>query len=85
MFAASRCYKEGKIGCTTCHNPHATLETKLAAYDAACANCHAKPKHKVAIAARNCVECHMPAVRPSEGLKFANHRIAIYPATSSPH
>jgi hypothetical protein len=82
MFAASACFRksDGRLTCLTCHAPHAPLERKLAAYDATCAKCHAMPRHTNPVAGRSCVECHMPAVRPQEGLAFANHRIAVYTA-----
>ncbi|HEY3835115.1 MAG TPA: multiheme c-type cytochrome [Bryobacteraceae bacterium] len=80
MLALSSCFRksEGRLTCFTCHAPHAPLEEKLSAYDAACAKCHAAPRHTVAIRGRACVECHMPAVRPLANLAFANHRIAVY-------
>lgn len=80
MLAASRCFREsnGRLTCLTCHSPHAPLEQKPAAYDAACAGCHAQPKHKQAVAGKACAECHMPAVKPQPNLVFANHRIAVY-------
>jgi hypothetical protein len=80
LLAASACFRasQGRLNCLTCHSPHAPLETKLAAYDAACAKCHSAPKHSKPVAGRACAECHMPAVRPQPNLTFANHRIAVY-------
>jgi Cytochrome c554 and c-prime len=81
LLAASACFKEsrGKLSCLTCHSPHAPLEQKPAAYDAACVKCHAAAKHTQPVAGTPCTECHMPGVRAGEHLTFANHRIAIYP------
>lgn len=85
MLAASRCFREskGKLSCLSCHAAHQPLETKMAAYDAACARCHASPRHTKAVKGTACATCHMPAVKPNEGLSFANHRIAIYRAGAS--
>jgi hypothetical protein len=82
LLAASRCFRasQGKLRCISCHAPHNPLETRLAAYDEACAACHAAPRHSVQVKGVACATCHMPAVRPAEGLSFANHRIAIYRA-----
>lgn len=80
MLAASYCFKAaaGRLTCLTCHSPHAPLETKLAAYDAACRKCHAAPRHQVALAGKACAACHMPGVPAQANLVFANHRIAVY-------
>jgi hypothetical protein len=82
LLAASACFREGngRLSCLTCHSPHAPLEHKLAAYDAACAKCHESPKHTRPVAGHACAECHMPAVTPQPHLVFANHRIAVYAA-----
>src|SRR4029077_18141527 len=82
-LAASACFRKsnGRLRCLTCHSPHAPLERKLAAYDAACKNCHAAPAHTRPIAGKVCVECHMPEVKPRPNLAFSNHRIAIYLAS----
>jgi hypothetical protein len=81
MLAASKCFRAsaGKLSCLTCHSPHAPLEAKLSAYDAACLSCHPAAKHAQPVAARPCAECHMPAVRAQSHLSFANHRVGVYP------
>jgi len=80
LLAASACFQksQGKLSCLTCHSPHAPLEHRLVAYDAACGKCHASPKHSRPVAGHACAECHMPAVKPGPNLAFSNHRIAIY-------
>ena len=79
-LAASACFRKssGRLSCLTCHSPHAPLERKLAAYDAACKTCHVAPAHIRPVAGRACVLCHMPQVKPRPNLAFSNHRIAIY-------
>jgi hypothetical protein len=79
-LAASACFRvsKGRLTCLTCHSPHAPVERKLAAYDAACKTCHTMPAHQRPVAGRPCAGCHMPAVKPRQQLSFANHRIAIY-------
>ena len=83
LLAASACFRrsKGRLSCLTCHSPHAPLERKLAAYDAACKTCHASPKHARPVAGKACAACHMPEVAPQPHLAFANHRIAIYAAS----
>jgi len=81
MLAASRCFREGKLTCLTCHSPHAQLERNLASYDAKCKGCHAAPRHKTVTITGSCAGCHMPRVQPTPYLSFANHRIAIYSAS----
>jgi hypothetical protein len=82
-LAASACFRQskGRLTCLTCHSPHAPLERKPAAYDAACVQCHATVTHQRRVAGRACVGCHMPAVAPQPHLTFANHRIAVYSAS----
>ncbi len=72
----SACFRssKGKMGCGTCHNPHA----ESADYRAKCVSCHAKP-----FAAdhpdrqSDCVSCHMPKreVGVIAHSALTNHRI----------
>jgi hypothetical protein len=41
-FLFSRCFTAGKdqFGCTTCHDPHRSVDTSTSHYDAKCLNCH---------------------------------------------
>jgi hypothetical protein len=82
MLAASYCFQaaRGRMTCLTCHGPHAPLETKLQAYDAACRKCHVNQRHQAATAGKGCAECHMPKVPAQPNLVFSNHRIAVYAA-----
>src|SRR5207249_3513531 len=63
MLAASYCFRaaHGSLTCLTCHAPHAPLETKLSAYDAACRKCHAAPRHKASVVGRTCAVPHAVA------------------------
>jgi len=81
MLASSACFRKssGRLNCVMCHSPHAPLEQKLTAYDAACRHCHAAPRHSQPVAGRACAACHLPAVRMGD-LVFTNHRIAVYAA-----
>jgi tetratricopeptide (TPR) repeat protein len=68
----------GKLSCLTCHEPHRSLNTAPASYDAKCRGCHPKSTHTVPVASRSCVSCHMPQTVTSANLKFTNHWIGIY-------
>ncbi|MDR3699505.1 MAG: multiheme c-type cytochrome [Candidatus Sulfopaludibacter sp.] len=81
-LANSKCYDaaDARIRCTSCHDPHGTLETNLAAYDSKCAACHATALHtKVCrVAKANCAGCHMPRVDlPGAHARFTDHQIRI--------
>ncbi|MEO5923833.1 MAG: tetratricopeptide repeat protein [Bryobacteraceae bacterium] len=71
---ASECFlkSEGKLGCTTCHNPHDVPRAEQATtqYNQVCLNCHqsdvkALTSHK---AGANCVSCHMPKRRTDDAI-----------------
>ena len=71
-FKQSACYlkSDGKFGCTSCHNPHVSVQkTDPEIFNKKCMSCHtaAKPNHgctadfgSMDIAELNCVQCHMP-------------------------
>jgi predicted CXXCH cytochrome family protein len=73
----SQCYRksEGKLRCTTCHDPHTVQrgETAAAHYDGVCLTCHqAAIQRAVAAGAHTansaCVSCHMPKRRTDEAV-----------------
>ena len=60
--------KEGKMECTTCHNPHGSQNVKMLkegnSITEACASCHAEKRgpflFEHAVGRENCVTCHDP-------------------------
>ena len=90
----SKCYSDDrKISCTACHNPHESLKTETADYDAKCLACHTANRRPVKgrakpaaagsipgcrIGNRNCASCHMPQIElPGSHFKFTDHYIRI--------
>ncbi|PYT25225.1 MAG: hypothetical protein DMG57_25905 [Acidobacteria bacterium] len=84
----SRCWTatEGRLGCITCHDPHAEPQGNGAAalYRQRCLTCHVSKSCSVAAAKRrqtqppdNCIGCHMPRL-PLANIShtaFTDHRI----------
>lgn len=71
----SACFLEnnGKMLCTTCHNPHDIPRGQQAEqnYDAVCRKCHASPFDQQVAAGKhtretNCAGCHMPKRRTED-------------------
>ncbi len=64
---------EGRMTCTTCHNPH---QEATANPDAACGQCH-----QAHGADGSCVACHMPKRQAADAIHIAvtDHRIARVP------
>lgn len=68
QFLQSACFlkSEGKLQCTTCHDPHESQHgtSAVAQYNAVCVNCHGQPPaHKARL---DCTGCHMPKRRTSD-------------------
>lgn len=92
----SRCYlaSAGALGCTSCHDPHATPPAagRAAFFRDRCTACHADEACAVpaarreAEAAGSCIVCHMPA-RPASDVPHAamtDHSIPRVPADHEP-
>jgi Cytochrome c554 and c-prime len=82
----SRCYDEsdGKLKCTTCHDPHESLPESRAAYDPKCLSCHASRASigsPCPVSKKDCVSCHMPVEPLMKHSEFADHWIRKVRAT----
>lgn len=93
LMEASRCFQQsqGKMTCTTCHDPHRKISSKqaIAYYRQRCVECHATGKlrgHTRVQLAGDCTSCHMPRGVPTNGghTVFTNHRIGIHSKTAAP-
>ncbi|MGH9455256.1 MAG: multiheme c-type cytochrome [Terriglobia bacterium] len=86
----SHCFENsgGRLSCLSCHDPHLTVQTGAAYYDAKCLACHGDQhssglkqavKLKVCpVSQKNCVTCHMPKYElPGGHFKFTDHDIRI--------
>jgi len=85
-FLESECSRksEGKLRCTTCHEPHNVQsgESAAAHYNSVCLTCHATAIQRAVQAGAHsanpaCVTCHMPKRRTDEAVHIAmtDHRI----------
>ncbi|OYP37961.1 hypothetical protein CGZ80_03820 [Rhodopirellula sp. MGV] len=82
----SRCYLESErqLGCSTCHNPHESVETvPMERHVKKCVSCHLESESDhVACPVSpktGCIECHMPAKQlPGIHLDFHDHWIRVH-------
>ena len=90
----SACFlkSEGKLDCSSCHDPHARVSTDRAAYQARCLDCHgATARARCPVSPLDgCVDCHMPRRDVGLGMMMSDHwirviRDATKPATGSGH
>lgn len=93
----SECFAKsgGKLGCTTCHNPHQELKGAQAAtyYRSRCLTCHTLKSCTLPMASRlktqppdNCVGCHMPKqnLTAVSHAALTDHRIPARPGEPYP-
>jgi hypothetical protein len=75
----SRCFTQSgnRLGCSTCHDPHAPIASDPAAYVQQCLACHATPNSiSCPVSPKtDCVRCHMPATTAESGIPWHDHRI----------
>jgi tetratricopeptide (TPR) repeat protein len=75
----SPCFQksEGRMTCTTCHNPH----ERPTSSDRPCRACHAQAHESKPEASQNCVPCHMVRRQPDDArlTTFTDHRISRRP------
>lgn len=96
QMLSSACYlkSNGKLGCTSCHDPHQMPpeETKTAFFNDRCAECHQEQscslpeKQRSAPPANgSCISCHMPALDASDipHTTQTDHRILRRPLAKS--
>jgi hypothetical protein len=75
----SRCFKSGRLSCTTCHPAHQdAARNSPALYNQQCQSCHNSPlAHTDTRQDGDCVGCHMPSVQLHPALRFTDHYIRV--------
>jgi predicted CXXCH cytochrome family protein len=87
-FLQSRCYQasEGRMQCTTCHDPHRARRGEEAAahYRQVCLSCHVPAVSHPA--GDDCIGCHMPKRKAEDAVHvlMTDHRIEGRPAPKQP-
>jgi hypothetical protein len=79
----SACFlkSEGRLNCSTCHDPHARSSTDLMAYQARCLDCHGQASRTACPVnpTEGCVGCHMPRRDVGRGMMMSDHWIRVIP------
>src|SRR5262249_14404632 len=92
----SRCFQasDGRLECSTCHDPHRDLGAPPSHYIARCLRCHTPPGSKPAgdFVAKSicpvnprddCLRCHMPVSRNAvPHTDFTDHHIRVHRQTA---
>jgi predicted CXXCH cytochrome family protein len=82
-LSQSACFLQsgGRLGCSTCHDPHAPSASRsITQYEAACLNCHGQDtgrSHCTVSDTTGCIACHMPPVQVHDAWQFHDHWIRI--------
>jgi hypothetical protein len=77
------CYRksEGRLSCTTCHDPHRPVSRDAQHYETRCLSCHsAEPAQQVSCkvsSQKGCIACHMPQVEVHPGMSMSDHWIRV--------
>ncbi|MFN0018517.1 MAG: hypothetical protein ACKVP0_09675 [Pirellulaceae bacterium] len=90
----SACYKSNpeKLGCTSCHDPHAWPEPRkrVEFYRSKCNDCHAErgcalPENRRKDQENSCIACHMPRTTPKDVVHASqtDHRVLKNPQPDS--
>lgn len=77
----SECFQKSKMTCTSCHDPHQTMESQDSGGIWQCIQCHdGKQNDRPGCRAGkldNCLSCHMPKVSMDRPVRFTDHWIRI--------
>jgi predicted CXXCH cytochrome family protein len=88
-FLQSRCTRDARFTCTSCHNPHQNDVTAVRARgadtDRLCTRCHtdvaadvpAHTHHQAESPGSRCLNCHMPRLEIPPGRYTTDHRITV--------
>jgi Cytochrome c554 and c-prime len=81
----SNCFRRStdRLRCTTCHDPHQTVDTVAENYTEKCRKCHSNIDEGNKVCPQSplekCVVCHMPPVQVHPGISFHDHWIRVHP------
>ncbi len=84
LLAASKCFKQTNMDCSSCHQVHNKESNNLALFSQRCMNCHQENKNfctvKNAIALKeNCIDCHMPLLPSGKIQLKVSEKLSVIP------